>query len=346
MWLLLGVIWGSTWLAIKIGLADLPPFGFAATRFSIAVVLLGALVLARRSALPRARSDWGLLATTGLLSIFLSYGLVFWGEQFITSGLTAILFTTLPLFGLVFAHVLVPGERLTMRKLAGVVLGIAGVTLIFGHQVTLGHRLALAGSAAVLVASAAAALSNVLVKARGAHLDPPSIAFSQMVVGLAPLALAALTLENGVAGAHWTPRAVASLLYLALVGSALAFVLFYWLIRQIEVTKVQLLILANTLVAVVLGRVVLGEGTGWRLLVGGGTILVGLVVSITARPSRSPATVVVRQCRPDHVAELCDMEVPGSAVSVVVGTERPEPPPGGSQSRPPDADCACRCPVS
>lgn len=285
-WSLLGLIWGSTWLAIKIGLADLPPFGFAAIRFLIAPLPLAVLLVVRRTALPHRRADWALLVSTAMLSIFLSYGLVFWGEQHISSGLTSILFTTLPLFGLVFAHLLVASERLTLRKAAGVGLGIAGTALIFGDQVAVSRPAALAGCAAVLVAAAAAALSNVLVKARGAHLDPLVIAVFQMAIGVIPLSLTALSMEHESGAMRWTPTAIVSLLYLALIGSALAFAVFYWLIKRIEVTKAQLLIFANTLVAVTLGHLVLGEEFGWRALAGGGVILVGLVVSMTA--PRSP----------------------------------------------------------
>jgi drug/metabolite transporter (DMT)-like permease len=281
-WLLLGLIWGSTWLAIKVGLADLPPFAFASARFLIAPLPLAAVLLVRRPPLPHRPSDWTLLAVTAVLSIFLSYGLVFWGEQHISSGLTAILFTTLPLFGLVFAHLLVPSERLSLRKLLGVVGGISGTVLIFGDQISAGSAVALGGSLAVLTAAAAAALSNVLIKARGSHLDPQVIAVSQMTLGAIPLSAMALIVEDRTSMARWTPLAVFCLLYLALIGSALAFAVFYWLIRRIEVTKAQLLIFANTLVAVILGQLILDEQYGWRVLAGGAAILLGLLVSLTA----------------------------------------------------------------
>jgi drug/metabolite transporter (DMT)-like permease len=274
---------------IKVGLADVPPFTFAAIRFLVAIVPLLVFVRVRRIPLPRRRSDWTLTAVTGLLGFTAGYGLVFWGEQHISAGLTAILFTTYPLFGLVFAHFLVKDEPITARRLAGVALGIAGVAVIFGEQIALGSRGAMLGSASVVAAAACAALSSVLVKARGGHLDPAFLTVGQMVAGVIPLTLIGLVLEGSPLALRWTPMALVSLAYLAFVGSSLAFVLWYWLIREIKVTTAQLLPFVNTLVAVVLGAVFLEEKLGLRALAGGGAILAGLAVSLSRgrRPSQS-----------------------------------------------------------
>ena len=110
VWLLLCLIWGSTWLFIKLGLDDLPPFTFAGIRFVIASAILFAIIKARRLTIPKTRADWFLLAVTGVLSFSLNYGLLFWGEQYISSGLAALLQATIPAFGLVFAHLYLPAN--------------------------------------------------------------------------------------------------------------------------------------------------------------------------------------------------------------------------------------------
>src|SRR6266436_8792753 len=134
VWLLLCCIWGSTWLFIKIGLRDLPPISFAAIRFLIAVLILTAIIAVRRLALPRSSKDWWMLAGTGVLAFSLNYGLIFWGEQYISSGLAALLQATIPAFGLVIAHFYLPGERMTVARIAGVVLGVCGVGMVFSNQ--------------------------------------------------------------------------------------------------------------------------------------------------------------------------------------------------------------------
>src|SRR6185503_17498066 len=103
VWLVLCAIWGSTWLFIKVGLEDLPPLSFAGIRFVVAVALLAGVVFARRIPLPRTRADWGLIALVGILSFTINYGFLFWGEQYISSGLAAVLQATIPAFGLLIA---------------------------------------------------------------------------------------------------------------------------------------------------------------------------------------------------------------------------------------------------
>lgn len=280
VWLLLAVIWGSTWLFIKLGLRDLPPVGFAATRFVLASALLWIIVAARRRPLPREGRDWALLGVTGVLGFALNYGLLFWGEQHVSSGLAALLQATIPVFGLLFAHLHLPGERLSAAKLAGVGLGLAGVGVVFSNELSVAGEMALWGSAAVVLGAVFVAYSNVLVKARGGHLDPALMAAAQMTCGLGPLLAYTFAFEGNPAGFNWTPLAVASLLYLTGVGSVVAFLLYYWLVRHMDVTKTMLISLVTPLFAVMLGLLVLGERLTWRTLAGGALIMsgIGLVV--------------------------------------------------------------------
>src|SRR3979490_2848533 len=149
VWLILCCIWGSTWLFIKIGLADLPPITFAGIRFLLASLILTLMVLARRAAWPRTRRDWILIVVVGILQFSLNYGLVFWGEQYISSGLPAVLQSSFPAFGLVIAHFYLPQERLSGARVIGVLLGICGIAVIFSDQLSIAGSMALLGSMAL-----------------------------------------------------------------------------------------------------------------------------------------------------------------------------------------------------
>ncbi len=288
VWAALTLIWGSTWLAIKVGLEDLPPFTFAGTRFLIAVVPLLLFVGAKGWRFPKARRDWVLLAVTGLLTFTAGYGLVFWGEQYVSSGLTAVLYTTYPLFGLLFAHVLLASEPLRLRKVAGVLVSIAGVAIIFGDQLRLEGGTGMAGSAAILISAVLGALSAVLLKRFGNHIDAAVVTLVQMAVGGAPLVVLGLIVEGNPLHAGWTPKAVVCLLYLALAGTSLAFVLWYQLIQAIPVTRAQIMPVLNTLVAVLLGWLILGEHYGLRGAAGAATVLGGSLLALW-RPAVRPA---------------------------------------------------------
>ena len=292
VWLLLCCIWGSTWLFIKLGLEDLPPFTFAGIRFVIAVAILSTIIALRRLSLPKTSRDWLLLVISGILAFCVNYGLLFWGEQYISSGLAAVLQSTIPAFGLVIAHFYLPGEKMTPTKILGIVLGVIGVAVIFSNQLDVAGPRALAGCAALVVSSVGAAYSNVLVKTYGKHLDPAILAGGQMFFGLIPLLLIGIPWEGSPLNFRWTPMAVVALFYLAIVGSVVAFLLYYWLVQNMDVTKTMLIALVTPVVAVILGMLVLNEELHWRTLLGGLMIISGIGIIVLRQVKPKKAEVV------------------------------------------------------
>ncbi len=164
-------------------------------RFIVAVSLLLLIAYVRRSKPPRTPEQWRLLVTTGLLAFTLNYGLIFWGEKYISSGLAALLQATIPLFGLLIAHRYLPGEPLTLKRLAGVALGLSGLAVILSNQLSIGDVWAILGSLAIVVGAFAAAYSNVLVKARATKFDLTTLIAGQMLCGLLPLLILGLIKE-------------------------------------------------------------------------------------------------------------------------------------------------------
>jgi drug/metabolite transporter (DMT)-like permease len=291
VWLILCGIWGSTWLFIKLGLADLPPLTFAGIRFLVASLILSALILARGVRWPRSRRDWSLIAIVGLLQFTLNYGLVFWGEQYIPSGLAAVLQSTFPAFGLVIAHLYLPYERLTTRKVIGVLMGVVGVAIIFSDQLTIAGHLALLGSVALVASAFFGAYSNVLVKAYAREIDPQVLAAGQMIFGFPPLLIIGIATEGNPFRFHWTMTAVISLAYLIVVGSVIAFALYYWLVRHMEVTKTMLIALVTPVVALVIGMIVLHEKLNWRLFAGAACIISGIGLIVLRNRQKTVSTI-------------------------------------------------------
>ena len=290
VWLILCGIWGSTWLFIKIGLQDLPPLTFAGIRFVLASLILSLLILGRGVRWPRARKDWVLIAIVGILQFTLNYGLVFWGEQHIPSGLAAVLQSTFPVFGLIIAHLYLPHERLTINRVAGVLLGVAGVAIIFSHELSIAGRMALLGSIALVLSAFFGSYGNVLVKAYGSAIDPQVLAAGQMLCGFPPLLLLGLATEGSPFSFHWTAMALISLAYLVIIGSVVAFALYYWLVRHMDVTNTMLVALVTPVVAVVLGLIVLHEQLNWRLFAGGGCIICGLAFIVLRKQQKTVST--------------------------------------------------------
>src|SRR5258708_17367343 len=188
-WVTLCVVWSSTWLAIKIGLRDLPPISFVAIRFLIAIIVLLAVSIGRTHLLPRGRADYIVFGVTGVLMFAVNYTLLFWAELHVSSGLAAVLQASIPIFGMTFAHWMLPDEPLRVPKLAGAITALAGVTVICARLLGFNGPLAFWGGVGVVFGAASAAFANVLVKARAMQIPPTMLAPWPMLSGTAPFLL-------------------------------------------------------------------------------------------------------------------------------------------------------------
>jgi drug/metabolite transporter (DMT)-like permease len=280
IWLILCLIWGTTWVFIKIGLEDLPPITFAAARFVLALFILAFIIFFQKIPLPKSRRDWKLLALTGVLQFSVNYSLVFWSEKYISSGLAAVLQAMITVFGLVLAWIHLPNERITRIKIAAVALGICGVAVIFIEQLQINDVMAFAGCAAIVVGAYAAAHGSILVKAYGGNMHPATLVFGQMLFGILPIIAYSLAVEGNPLALNWTWRAIVSVLYLTIFGTIAAFWLYYWLLSKIESTKAMMISLVTPLIAVIIGGIFLGERLPLQTFFGGILILasIGLIV--------------------------------------------------------------------
>src|SRR5438309_6526720 len=287
-WLTLCAVWSSTWLAIKIGLRDLPPISFVAIRFLIAIIVLIAVSVGRVRLLPMRRSDYAVLAITGILMFAVNYTLLFWAELHVSSGLAAVLQATIPIFGMIFAHWMLPDEPLRLQKLAGAIIALGGVALICARLLGFNGPLAFWGGLGVVFGAASAAFANVLVKARSIQLAPAMLAAWQMIFGTAPLLVLGFRLDGNPARFHWTTTAIFCLFYLAIIGSALTFLLLYWLLPRLTIAQLQSISLITPPGAVMLGWLMGGETFPISSLLGAGLVLTGVWMIFRKGEVREP----------------------------------------------------------
>jgi drug/metabolite transporter (DMT)-like permease len=288
---LLTLIWGTTWAAIRIGLRGIPPFTGVAVRFGIGAAALLAVARALRvrlrgdgaapaAAAPAAGSPWRVWLANAALTFCIPYGLVYWGEQWVPSGLVAVLFATSPLWVALAAHVALPGERLRGATLAGVLIGFAGVAVIFSEDLrALGGPRVAGAAALLLVAPFTAALGVVAVKRWGAGMHPLSVAGVPMALTAAGMGCLAWAVERGLP-VRFDGTSVAALLYLALFGSALSFTLYFWLLRRLPATSLSLINYLTPIVALLIGGAALGEALTLRTLAGSVCVVGGVAVAM------------------------------------------------------------------
>lgn len=281
------LVWGSTWLVIKIGLEDMPPFLSAGVRFLIGAAILFILTWAKRIRTPRSARLHVALLALGLTTFSLSYGAVYWSEQYLPSGLTAVLFATHPFFTLVLAHLMLSSERFTARKLIGIMIGFAGVAMIFRTDLGTSDPNAGMAAAVLLLSPLAAAVSGVSIKRWGGGVHPYTLTTLPMTYGAIVLLAISLFTED-VGAAVWSATAIASIVYLAIFGSVVGFVVYYSLLRQVPVTTLNMISYLFPIVAVVLGYLVLDEVLD-RLAVGGAAAIVIGIAIATYGQRRAPA---------------------------------------------------------
>lgn len=292
--MVLVLIWGTTWSVIRVGLRSIPPVTGVALRFALASALLFALALVLRVRLGQSRRERALWLANGLLTFLVPYGVLYWAEQWVPSGLSAVLFATYPLFVALFGFWLLPGERPTAVGLAGLAVGFFGVAVIFSDDLArFGGRQAVLAAAILLVSPLLAALGSVIVKRWGAGIHPLSLTAVPMALTAVTMGGLALFLDAGKPLRLDGP-AVGGLLYLAVFGSAVPFVLFFWLLGRMPAGRVALLNYLIPIAAVVVGHAFLAEPITARMIGGAALVLAGVTLAARRGQSASISEAVPR----------------------------------------------------
>lgn len=272
----LTLVWGTTWAAIRIGLEGVPPLTGVSLRFLIAGAFLGILAPLFGIRLGRTKTERRLWVVNALFSFVGSYSIVYWAEQYVPSGLTAVLFATFPLLVAGMAHYTLPGERLSPRSIFGVVLGFAGVAVIFSDDFEkLGGPKVGFAAAVLLLAPLVSAVANVAVKKWGAGIHPVSLTAVPMAMAGGLTGIAALAFERG-REIRFDAASTGALLYLAIFGSAFTFTVYYWLMSHLPATRLALIAYAIPVVAVFVGAVFLGEPVTTRMIAGSALVVIGV----------------------------------------------------------------------
>lgn len=278
LYTLVCLIWGSTWLAIKFGLEGVPPFLGAGLRFSIASAILWTLVLFGKVEWRLSRDGRRAAAVAGVLGFGVCYGLVYWAETRVSSGLVAVLHALVPLVTAVLTAFVTKTETLTARKSVGTAVGFAGVVLLFWPEKGVAAADG-AGLLAALVAGVGAGVNLTAQSVWSKKDDARALNAWAMSVGAAILLAVSALAERG-ATVVWSGANVAALLYLATAGSVVAFLSYYRLIRLLPATKVSLITLIFPAVAFLLGWIVLGERIGVNGALGIAAIMGGVGLAL------------------------------------------------------------------
>jgi drug/metabolite transporter (DMT)-like permease len=284
-------VWGSTFLAIRVGVREVPPFLLAAMRFLVAGGILYGWMIARGERSPSGR-EWASASILAVLIFVLDYGLLFWAEQRVPSGLAAVMMATIPAFMALSEIIFLGTQKLTLRLGTALGIGVGGVAVLMSRSLDLGGApVDSVGAVALIVAAMSWSLSSTLTRKLQLPSSKAMSSGVQMLAGGVFLALTAAALGEF---RNFHPRAVSreawlSLAYLIVAGSIVAFTAYVWLIHHESPTKVGTYAYVNPVVAVLVGYFLGGEELGVRTIVGSVFVLVSVVVITTTRAKKAAA---------------------------------------------------------
>jgi drug/metabolite transporter (DMT)-like permease len=277
------LLWGSTWAAIKIGVAQVPPYLFAFERAVTVSVILTLVVIVLRQSFPRTRTAFFAAAVAGFFNIGTSWTLIFWAEQFVPSGLVAVFGAMAPVWTAILAHFFVRGDRLSRLKVIALVLGLVGTALLVGAPAPSEGPNALLATALLAIMPISWAIAAILIARFLSSESPIAVVGIGTWVGavfLLPFALSQIGEPQ-----HWTASSMIAFAYLVLGGSCVGLVLNAWLFRKLRPTTVTLSQVLIPTQALLIGALALGEEFTLRMLAG--AALVVSAVAINARAGGS-----------------------------------------------------------
>jgi len=281
-------VWGSTFLAIRVGVHEVPPFLLAAARFLVSGVVLFGWMRLKGTPSPSG-AQWAGATLLGALIFLVDYGCLFWAEQRVPSGIAAVVLATIPVFITLLEIVFLRTQRLTVRLGMALLVGLCGVAVLTVHSFSFGEvPINRAGALALLVASFTWSVATILTRRLPLPASKPMSAAAQMITGGIQLTVLA-AVSGEFVGFH--PQAISAkawfaLLYLIVAGSIVGFTAYVWLLHHESPTKVGTYAYVNPVVAVALGYFVGGEAVGPRTLVGALFVLIS-VIAIATIPRKS-----------------------------------------------------------
>jgi drug/metabolite transporter (DMT)-like permease len=275
------LIWGSTWLAIRVVVRDVPPLEAAAVRFLAAAVLLLGLALAQKRSWPQTRSQWNALVVLSLTIMAVPYGLLFWAEQYVTSSMTAVLFSAMPLLVALFTPLMMH-RTVPRRAVFALLVAFGGLLMLFSSGLSASGRGVL-GGLAVLLAVTLSSWSVVYAKGRLQQIDAVISTGLQLLFGSVALFWATWAMESHQQ-AFWTRSAVSAMAFLVVFGSCAAFVIYYWLLKKMQPYQLSSLNLITPIVAVLEGALLLHEPVPLLMVAAIAVVLGAVATVLLSRP--------------------------------------------------------------
>lgn len=277
-YILICLIWGSTWLAIRLGLDSLTPFIGAGSRFLLAVLVFYLIMKIKKLQLQTDKESIKLYIQLGFFSYLIPFGLVYWGQQYVASGLASVIFGIFPFFILINSKFRLPNENIGLLRVIGMIIAFCGIVIIFIEGFYKDFSFSVYGELAILLSAMMQAYTAVSIKKHGHHLNPWTMNLLPMLIGGVGMLLIGFIFED-TSKLIFDEKAILSVLYLGIFGSVVTFTAYYWLMKKINVILLSLVAFITPIIAIFLGVIFLNEQLEMKHIIGSVFVLAGLLIA-------------------------------------------------------------------
>ncbi len=276
--LIICLLWGSSWAAVKLGLETVPPFLSLGVRFSIASIILGLVILVRRLDVPTDKKFWKLVLILCSTSFTIPFVLIYWAQIKVNSGLASVLFATFPFWVAILSHFFLPDERITSQRIVGMVLGFLGVIVIFNNGFSSVSSSTFLGMIAIIIGAIIQAYGLVALRRFGKQMHPVMLNFWPILLSSIVLFAVSIGSED-YSRVLFDMKAVGSIVYLSIFCTVVTFVIYFWLVKHIEAVILSLSAFITPVIAVFIGVIMMGEGFTSTAYIGSSIVLIGVAVA-------------------------------------------------------------------
>jgi drug/metabolite transporter (DMT)-like permease len=277
-YIIICLIWGSSWAAVKLGLETVPPVLSISIRFAIASVILGFIIFIQRLAMPRDWNFWRLVSILCATAFTIPFIIIYWAQIRVDSGLASVLFATYPFWVAIISNKILPNEKITTSRVTGMIVGFIGIVIIFYDGFVNLDRNSIYGMIAIIGASIIQAYGLIAIRKYGANEHSINMNFYPMMISAIILSILSYNTEN-YTDVVLNVDTLASIMYLSIFCTVITFVIYFWLVKYVEVVVLSLSALITPIVAVIIAVLIMGEKFTNNIFIGSLLVLAGVGIS-------------------------------------------------------------------
>lgn len=274
------LLWGSSWAAVKLGLESVPPLLSLTIRFTMGSIILGVIAIFQKQIVSKDRRFWKIIGVLCVTSFTMPFVLIYWAQIQMSSGLASVLFATFPFWVAILSHFFLANENISLIQILGLIFGFIGIILVFYNGCIGVSTNALIGMIEIIIAAVIQASGLIVLRKYTINMNPVALNLWPMLLSIVPLFIGSIITED-YSTAHFDQKTVLSLTYLSIFCTVTTFVIYFWLVKHVEAVILSLSAFITPVIAVIVGVLFMNESFTTTSYIGSLLVLIGVVVVTT-----------------------------------------------------------------